>query len=463
MAIQSSEERYCARFPKSRELFERAKTLFSRGVTHDAWYVVPFPVYMTKAQGSHEWDVDGYEYVDYFGGHGALLLGHAHPSVVEAVNKQIQIGTQYGACHELQLEWAEWIKKLVPSAERVEFTNSGTEANMLAIRLARAYTGRNKIVRFRGHNAGFSDHVMVGLNPPWDAPNSGGLLPADVENTIVIPMNNEAILEQALSKRDVALVMVEAAGAFSGVIGIAPPFYKTMRDCTRAYGTLLHFDEVITGFRYSPGGVQGAKGVVPDLTSLGKIVTGAIPGAGAIVGRQAVMDLFLFKDEGWNRTKRVSHTGTFNGNPLCAATGIATLKILASGEPQKRANEIAQKIRQRMEQVIDEHELPGCVFGDFSVYHIYIGECEKRGTCDRSVCLNDTKVRPENIGKSLAINFMLNGVHTPNRGYDGTVSAVHTETDIDKTILALNESLDAMGREGLLKKKVSLQEKSAPF
>jgi glutamate-1-semialdehyde 2,1-aminomutase len=412
----------------------------------------PFPIYINRAQGSHKWDVDGYEYIDFFGGHGALMLGHAHPSLVEAVSRQVQIGTHFGACNALQLEWAALIKELVPSAERVEFTNSGTEANMLALRLARAFTGRNKIVRFRGHFAGSADHVMVGFAPPWDVPTSSGLLSFDIENTVIIPINDEDALEKALSKRDVAMLMVEAAGAFSGVTGIASSFYQTMRDLTDKYDTLLHFDEVVTGFRFSPGGVQAAIGIKPDLTSLGKILTGGMPGAGAIVGRTDVMEMLLFKDDHWNRFKRVSHTGTFNGNPLCAAAGIETLKILKSGDPQKQASVLAQMLRERLEAAFVDRGVPACVYGDSSTYHIYIGDCGLRDNCDRSVCLNEDKERPMSLGRLFALNATLHGVHLTNRGYDGFVSSVHTEADIDQTIHAFSKSLDTLVEEGALKK-----------
>jgi len=148
MANQSSVEQYIAKFPKSRALYEEAKGLFCRGVTHDIRFVNPFPIYITHGKGSHKWDVDGYEYIDFFGGHGALMLGHAHPSLVQAVNEQIIKGTQWAAGHELEIEWAKLIMNLIPSAERIEFTNSGTEANMYAIRLARTVTARDKIVKF---------------------------------------------------------------------------------------------------------------------------------------------------------------------------------------------------------------------------------------------------------------------------------------------------------------------------
>jgi glutamate-1-semialdehyde 2,1-aminomutase len=247
------------------------------------------------------------------------------------------------------------------------------------------------------------------------------------------------------------MLIVEAAGAFSGVSGISPSFYKTMRDLTTRYGSLLHFDEIVTGFRYSPGGVQAEKGIKPDLTSLGKILTGGMPGAGAIVGRADVMDMMAFKDDNWNRYKRVSHTGTFNGNPLCAASGIATLRLLANGEPQRRAHDTAKNLRERMQGAINERGIAGCVYGDFSVFHIYLGDCALRDECDRGVCLNQDKERSLPVGRLLSINAILNGVHLPNRGYDGFVSAVHTETDIDTTVQAFSVSLDALIEEGVIK------------
>jgi len=450
MKNQSSAERYIAKFPKSKALYERANGVFVRGVTHDARYVLPFPIFITHAKGSYKWDVDGYEYIDYFGGHGGLMLGHSHPSLIEAVNKQIERGVHYGASHELEIDWAELIRKLIPSAQRVEFTNSGTEANMMGIRLARAFTGRNKIVRFREQFAGWYDEVMKGISKPWDVPASGGILPAAIENTIVIPCNDEQALEEALSNRDVALVMLEPLGAFSGVTGLTPSFHKTLRDLTQKYGTLLLYDEVVTGFRVSPGGLQAVVGVTPDLTALGKNVTGGMPGAGAIVGRADVMDMFDYKDAEWNRYKRLMHPGTFNGNPLCSATGVATLKILATGEPQKTANDMGARLRRGMQQVLDERRVAGCAYGEYSTWHIFWGECPLQDRCNKEICLNADKVA-KNIGFALHINWALNSIHTVNRAYEGFTSAVHTEQDIDKTIEAFDISIDTMVKEGVFK------------
>lgn len=448
----SAREQYEAKFAKSREMFARSEEMVPRGVAHDAWQASPFPLFMKQARGSHIWDVEGNEFIDYFGGHGGMMLGHAHPVVVRAAQEQLERGVQFGTCCDLMLDWAGIIQRLVPSAERVEFTNSGTEAVMLGVRLARAYTGRKKIIRFQFHFAGAYDAVTVGYKKPFQVSVSGGVLPSAVEDTVVLPMNEEAALEAALQNRDVAVVMVEAAGASSGVVGIQPSFYQTMRECTEKYGTLLLFDEIVTGFRYSPGGVQAAVGVIPDLTTLGKGITGVMPGAGAIVGKKKVMEMFLFKDEDWNRYHRVSHFGTFNANPLCAATGIAYLDIIATGQPTRDANRNARKLRDGMQAKLDEREIPGCIYdSNFSVVHVYFGKCDLQGQCDRGLCVNAEKERPSEVGEALYRNFALQGVKTAVRGFDLFLSAVHSGEDLGRTVRAFGNSLDTMLEEKTLR------------
>ncbi|KPK86916.1 MAG: hypothetical protein AMJ94_17595 [Deltaproteobacteria bacterium SM23_61] len=452
MAKPTSMERYAEKFPRSKEMFEKAKDLVPRGVAHDAWQVSPFPLFMKQARGSHIWDVDGNEFIDYYGGHGGMMLGHAHPVVVRAAQEQLEKGVQLGTGCDLMLGWAGIIQRLVPSAERIEFMNSGTEAIMYGVRLARAHTGRKKIIRFQFHFAGAYDAVTVGYKKPFQVSVSGGVLPSAVEDTIVLPMNEEAALEEALRNRDVAVVMVEAAGASSGVVGIKPSFYQTMRELTEKYGTLLLFDEIVTGFRYSPGGVQAAVGVTPDLTTLGKGITGVMPGAGAIVGKKKVMEMFLFQDEDWNRYRRVSHFGTFNANPLCAATGIAYLDIIATGQPTKEANRNARTLRDGMQGKLDEREIPGCIYdGNFSVVHVYLGKCDLQGQCDRGVCVNAEKERPSEVGEALYRNFALQGVKTAVRGFDLFLSAVHSKEDLARTIRAFGNSLDTMIEEKVFK------------
>jgi glutamate-1-semialdehyde 2,1-aminomutase len=448
----STVQRYEAIFPKSKAMFAKAAGMVPRGVAHDAWQASPFPLFITRGSGSHIWDVDGNELIDYYGGHGGKVLGHSHPAVVQAAKEQLEKGVQFGTNCDLMLDWAGIIQRLVPSAERIEFTNSGTEAIMLGVRLARAYTNRKKIIRFQFHFAGAYDAVLVGYKKPFQVSVSGGVLPSAVGDTIVLPMNEEAVLEDALRNRDVAAVMVEAAGASSGVIGIKPSFYQTMRAWTEQYGTLLLFDEVVTGFRYSPGGVQAAVGVTPDLTTLGKGINGTMPGAGAIVGKKEIMEMFLFKDENWNRYKRVSHFGTFNANPLCAATGIAYLNLIATGQPTKDANRNGRSLRNGFQAKLDEREIPGCVYdSNFSVVHVYLGKCDLQGQCDRVVCLNARKERPAGVGEALYRNFAIHGVKCATRGLDLFVSAVHTGEDVGKTIKAFGNCLDTMLEEKNIK------------
>jgi glutamate-1-semialdehyde 2,1-aminomutase len=309
------------------------------------------------------------------------------------------------------------------------------------------------VVRFQFHFAGAYDAITVGNKKPFDVPVSAGILPCTVKDTAVIPMNSEEALENALKKRDVAVVISEAAGSSSGVVGIQPSFYQVMRDVTARYGTLLFFDEVVTGFRYSPGGVQAAVGVTPDLTALGKGVTGVMPGAGAIAGRQDIMDLLLLKDEEWNRYQRVSHSGTFNANPLCAAAGIAYLKIIATGEPTRVANQKARQLRDALQRQMDERGIAGCAYDSgFSVVHVYFGHCHRMGQCDRAVCLNADKTRDPGTGQALFMNLALNGVKTPTRGYDSFLSAVHTEDDLKKTVAAFGNSLEVLLEEKKVQK-----------
>lgn len=450
---------YEKRFPKSKALYERAQRVVVRGVSHDQWHARPFPLYMTRAAGASVWDVDGNRYIDYYGGHGGQVLGHAHPAVVAAVQSQVADGVQYGAGCPQAVEWAEAIQRLVPSAERVEFVNSGTEAILYGVRLARAFTGRARVVRFQYHFGGAYDAVAVGNKKPFDVPVSAGVLPGAVQDTVVIPMNDAAALENTLRHRDAAVVVLEAAGSSSGVVGIDPTYYEVLRETTAKHGTLLFFDEVVTGFRYAPGGVQAAVGVTPDLTALGKGVSGVVPGAGAIVGRAEVMALLELGDERWNRYGRVTHSGTFNANPLCAAAGIAYLDLIATGGPTAAANRGARRLCEGFQAAMGTRGIEGCAWdAGFSTVHVYFGPCARRGTCDRRVCLNAEKTREPALGQALFMNLALNGVKTPTRGYDLFVSAVHTADDLEQTVDAFGRALDALGDEGLLAASTSSRE-----
>ena len=312
---------YADKTPGSRSLHQQAKRLLPDGVTHVGRYLEPHPIYVERAAGSRKWDVDGNEYVDYLGGHGALILGHNHPTVLEAVTTQVRNGAHYGACHALEIKWCELVQQLIPSAERVRFTVTGTEATHLALRVSRAFTGKSKIIRFAGHFHGWHDHVCF---PPGGAP---GIIAGIVEDTLVAAPNDTEQVEHWLASRDdIAALILEPTGATFGQIPTTVETLRRLRELTTRYGVLLIFDEVISGFRCSPGGAQQFYGVTPDLTTLAKILAGGYPGA-ALAGRADVLRVLDYrKTDQALQLPLVAHQGTYNAAPVSAAAGIATLE-----------------------------------------------------------------------------------------------------------------------------------------
>src|SRR5687768_1661002 len=255
------QERYHAEFPHSCRRYEQARKVFPAGVTHDLRYMEPFPVYIDRQKGSRKWDVDGHELIDYWSGHGAMLLGHSHPDVVAAVQAQVEKSTHAGGCHDLEVEWGRLVQQLVPSAERVRFTGSGTEATLMALRLSRIFTGRPKFLKFAGHFHGWHDAVMPGAYPPYDSVAVAGL-PTEVgEQTVVVPPNDLNLLEQTLtSDLQIGAVIIEPTGGHWGQVPVRGEFLRELRKLTEKHGQVLIFDEVITGFRVHPGGAQAHYG-----------------------------------------------------------------------------------------------------------------------------------------------------------------------------------------------------------
>ncbi len=364
-------ERYRAKTPKSAALYERAKAAFPSGLTHDSRVLDPYPLFVERAAGPRKWCVDGHEYVDYFGGHGALLLGHCAPEVVAAVQRQVALGTHFGSAHELELRWAELIQTLVPGADRVRFTASGTEATHLALRLARAFTGKDKVVRFLGHFHGWHDHVAGGANSHYDGTRPIGVLPDIVEATILMPSDEVQPTVSLLDARDdVAAVILEPSGGSWGQVPLPPGFLTTLREVTARRRVILIFDEVITGFRFSPGGAQQAFGITADLCTMAKIVAGGLPG-GAVAGRRDIMEGLDFAVTKASGRERVAHQGTYNANPLAAAAGIATLEMVAKTDACARAGSAATSLRAGMNDVLAREGVPWAVYGDCSLFHVF--------------------------------------------------------------------------------------------
>lgn len=447
------EQEFVEEFDGSRQRAMQALEIYPSGIAHDVRYVKPFPVYIARAQDQKKWDVDGHEIIDYSMGHGSLIAGHNHPDIVAAVQAQILKGTHYGACHDLELEWGDWVQRLIPSADRVKFTSSGTESTLLAMRLARAYTGREKIMKFSGHFHGWNDYAVAGEKPPFDKGSSPGIPQAVYDSMVVAPVNDLDFVAERLAQGDVAGVILEPSGASYASIPIPEGWLARLREITEKHDTVLIFDEVITGFRWAPGGAQERSGVKPDVTTMAKIVAGGLPG-GAVAGKADIMNMLEFRDEpGWNANQRVSHPGTYNANPLAAAAGSTCLSIVSDPKVQEHCDRLTAKLRAGMNAALVDRDVPGFVYGEASVFHIILGE----------TCTNMTSgdlhtpegVAPEKLksGSSqriegiLTAGMLLGGAHLFHAG--GLLSMKHTDADIDQTLEAFDNTIVRMRDEGV--------------
>src|SRR5204863_8173654 len=367
------EQDYADARPKSKALHARAVQRMPSGVAHDGRSFSPFPFYVARADGARKWDVDGHEYIDCWSGHGALMLGHNHPAVLKAIQEQARLGTHYSACSEIEVRWAELLCSIVPGAERVRFMMTGTETTALAIRVARAFTGRQHLVKFEAHFHGLHDAVMAAVKDPFEIPMSAGVPPETLATTLVARPNDLAHVRELLDEHEVAAVILEPAGARSMTVPTNPAFLGALRELTRARGVVLIFDEVVTGFRLAPGGAQEYLGVTADLTCLAKAVAGGSPGA-ALTGRADLLDGIAFSGDGKrDRTRRVADQGTYSATPLIAAAGVAALEILKSGDVQRELNRKGDRLRAGMNQVLKTRGIRGCVYGAASIFRIFLG------------------------------------------------------------------------------------------
>lgn len=435
----SLEARYRALHPRSAALYEQALDHFPSGVTHDGRWMQPFPLAIERAAGAYKWDLDGNQLIDYWQGHGALLLGHSAPPVVTAVQQQIACGTHYGGNHRLEIEWAAAVKACFPHIERLRFTSSGTEATLLALRLARAYTRKPTVIRFAGHFHGWHDLLAQ------DAPDKRlpGTLPQLAAGLLVLPAVVET-LEQTLAARDdIAAVVLEPSGASYGTQPMPDAFLQQVRALTEQRDVLLICDEVVTGFRIAPGGVQQRAGVQADLTALAKILAGGLPG-GAVGGRADVLRHLAFGDNSWNAHEKIVHQGTYNANPLSAAAGIAALAVARTGVPQQQASALGQQLIAGLNDVLRRHRLSGwAAYGDASIFHLMLGASTPfpAGELPTDLPLAELK---QGGSPELHAQFrlaMLNQGVDLMRGKSGFVSAAHTENDIAHTVAAFDAAL----------------------
>src|SRR6266704_6252276 len=432
--------RWARENPRSAALHARARRLMPGGVTHDVRLAAPFPVAVARAEGARKWDLDGHELICYVMGHGSLLLGHGHPAVVAAVRDQAGRSFHPGACHELESGWAELVVDLVPSAELVRFTSSGTEASLLALRVARAATGRDKIVKFSGHFHGWHDQMAVGSDPPFDGPDTAGL-PGGIAAAVAVIRADERTLAEMLLARDVAAVILEPSGAAWGTVPLADGFLAAARRLAGETGTLLVFDEVVSGFRWAPGGVQQTSGVLPDLTVLGKVLAGGMPG-GAVCGRAGLMGHLAGPAAG---PRRVAHPGTHNAHPLSAAAGVATLALAASGQLQVGAARLAASLRDELTAVFRRGGASGRAYGESSTFHLLFGHDDTPGTLVDATL--KSSVPPGPVSAELHCSMLSDGVHLFHGS--GFLSAAHGDREVELTVQAFAKALGRLQKAGL--------------
>jgi glutamate-1-semialdehyde 2,1-aminomutase len=441
-------EQFIQTHTKSAELHKRALAHFPNGVTHDNRNMSPHPLYVTHGKGSRKWDVDGNEYIDWVTGHGSLLLGHSRPEVVKAVQDQMAKASHPGASHEKEIQWAELIKELIPSAEKIRFHSSGTEASLMAFRMVRAYSGKNKIIKFQGHFHGWHDGATPGYT------NTVGITKGAISDTIVLPPNDIDLVEKTIKEdKDIAALILEPTGASMGFFPIAPSFLHQLRKVTSDNNIILIFDEVVQGFRASRSGTQGRYGVIPDMTLLAKILAGGLPG-GAVTGRADIIDMLAFKDAEWNSNRRIAHPGTFNGKPLSASAGVAALSLIANEPINETAERTAKKLKGGLNQLFTTMEIPGCACGIGATVQLHLGygheHTEEQG--DEICTLDHDKIRAFNatpVAGRLKVALLNAGVDT-NKGVNLLVQSAHTDEDVAKTLSAYERAFKELRTENVL-------------
>jgi glutamate-1-semialdehyde 2,1-aminomutase len=421
--------------PKSLAAFEKAQTLMPGGVNSPArafGAVGGTPIFIDRAEGAYLFDIDGNRYIDYIGSWGPMILGHRHPAVVEALNKAIERGTSYGAPTEAESELAERIIDAVGSVEKVRLVNSGTEATMSAIRLARGFTGRDVIIKFAGNYHGHVDSLLVAAGSSaatLGTPNSPGVTAGTAKDTLIAEYNDVPGLEKAFAEHGsrIAVVIFEPIVGNMGVVEPSPKFCEALMRLTLEYGALLICDEVMTGFRVRFGGAQEHLGIMPDITTMGKIVGGGLP-VGAYGGRADIMNHIL-------PAGKVFQAGTLSGNPLATAAGCATLKILKDQPPYERLETLSSRLEKGLVSAAEKAGVTHTFARVASMMTLFFAPGPITGW--QSASKSDTQ-----LFARFFWGMMDRGIYLPCSQYEALfVSAAHTEADIDHTIDAAEEVL----------------------
>ena len=424
-------------------LFEKAKKVLPGGVNSPVRAFEPYPFFVENAQGSKMFSVDQTTYLDYCMAYGAMLLGHAQPDIMEAVKNQLPKGSLYGAPTEKEVQFAELISEVSPCMEMLRLVNSGTEATMHAIRAARGYTGRKKIVKFEGCFHGSHDSVLVKAGSgatTFASPDSLGIPEETTQNTIVVPYNNVEAIEEAAKHmgNDIAAVIIEPVLANVGLILPEKDYLNYLRKVTSEYGILLIFDEIITGFRLALGGAQEYFNVKPDMVTLGKVLGGGFPLA-AFGGKKEIM-------QNISPIGKVYQAGTFSGNPVSMTAGLTTLNILS-----KKKNEIYPKLSKNctelktaLTDLAKTHRLEAQIYNIASMYQIFFTS----NPVTDYACAKNANTR---MFTAYFNELMKQGVFIPPSQFETCfLSTAHTEEDLKHTIVAFDKALAKAAKEKTL-------------
>lgn len=413
----------------SQELFEESKKIIPGGVSSPVRAFKPYPFFVAKGEGSHIYDVDGNSYIDHCLAYGPLILGHADKTVVSDLTNQLTMGTAYGAPTENEIKLSREVINRIPSAEMVRFTNSGTEATMSAIRVARGFTKRDKIVKFEGAYHGAHDYCLVkGGSGAACLPDSLGIPLDTTKNTLTVPFNDEEALTELIEKEgeNIACIIMEVVMGNIGCVEPKDGYLEFLRKITEENGIVLIFDEVITGFRLATGGAQEYYGVTPDMTTLGKIVGGGLP-MGAFCGKKEIMELVAPNGP-------VYQAGTFSGNPISVQAGLSTLKQL-NKDFYTSLNKKGEFLRSNIRDIVDELSLEISPVGLGSMFQIYFNPNEVTNYAEAQ----------ESDSERFLVYFrqlLKEGVFIPPSQFEcNFISSAHEMEDLEKTANAIRESL----------------------
>jgi len=410
---------------RSGTLFDRARRVFAGGVNHNARYYEPYPIFIGRARGKNIWDEDGNRYTDYWMGHMALILGHSPKEVSSVLKSQVENGTHFGMGSELSVKLGEEIQSSVPCAEMIRFCNTGAEATMYLVRLARASTGKKTIIKMTGGWHGYNTELNIGVQAPFDRPEGSGILGGEQAHVVAVRFNDLEAADRAAreAKGDAAAIVVEPVLGAGGCIPADRDYLRGLREIADKTGTLLAFDEIITGFRVSLGGAQEFYRVRPDIATLGKIVGGGLP-IGVVVGNKEILSL---ADPARRENFASIGGGTFSENPLTMAAGLATLRRLSRGGRgfYENLNRLGERLRMGVDAAMAEAGVVAHSTGLGSLFFTHFGKKPR----------DAEETRDEDKGRAhdYALHLMTRGIFVLP-GHPGGISDAHQERDIEEFI-----------------------------